>query len=440
MLAKNAFWLIRDGVVALFNTLRLSPVFLTMDEFKRIQRGEYSDTEREILTEHGLVAFSNEPTIEQFRKDYCPEDEVMTLYLLLTRECNLACDYCFEVERKGVHEYGRGFMSASTAIKAVDIFALEYAQNKRDWNYQIILYGGEPSLNWTTLKAVVTHIKLLQAKKLLPEKLLLAMNTNGTLTDKEKACFLAANDVSVCVSLDGTKEVHDLHRKDNNGNGTFELAISGYKNLVEADAKVCPSLTISSEVVSNTLEMVKSLHEKLGFKALGLNPLMCDQNCLSIDHKEYERLVAREIIKIFNWGRENNVSEDRALRKVRSFVNKEPHIADCCAYGQQIVVQPNGSIGICHASKEHDYCTIWDYKSPHKTELAKKWIDRLPIMNSKCESCEAIYICGGGCAHSAKLLKGSTAEIDEGFCEHSKTMLEFLVWDLYEKMVARNAK
>lgn len=438
MLAKNTFWYERDGIIALFNALVLKPVFLSKEELSCIKNGTYDINEKRILEECGILADASEPTLEQFRKDHFPENEVMTMYLILTRDCNLVCDYCFEVERKGKREYKQRFMSKSTALKAIDLFANEYKRNKCDWNYQIILYGGEPALNWRTLKDAICYIRELQKQEILPEKLLIAMNTNGTLINWQRAKFLAENNVSVCVSLDGTKEVHDAHRKDAFGKPTFDSAISGYNYLKEANATVCPSFTISGEVAGNTLRIIKQLYANLNFKALGLNPLMCDRYGFGIDPHEYEKIIAKEIIDVFLWGRENGVSEDRGLRKVRTIIEKTPHIADCCAYGQQIVVQPDGSIGICHASREHNYCTIDNYKSPYSTELSKRWINRLPLFHPKCESCEAIFICGGGCAHSAKLLEGSIDEIDKGFCQHSKSMLEFLIWDIYEKMIARN--
>lgn len=62
-----------------------------------------------------------------------------------------------------------------------------------------------------------------------------ALQTNGLALNDEWAEFLAANQVLVGISLDGTKELHDNTRLDAKGKGTW--------NRVTAALHVCKSMT-----------------------------------------------------------------------------------------------------------------------------------------------------------------------------------------------------
>ncbi|QQS61240.1 MAG: SPASM domain-containing protein [Candidatus Moraniibacteriota bacterium] len=63
------------------------------------------------------------------------------------------------------------------------------------------------------------------------------------------------------------------------------------------------------------------------------------------------------------------------------------------------------------------------------------WSRRSSLFMGQCQECVALGICGGGCPLQADIEKGSIWELDDRFCVHSKRTLEWLIWDLYEKMV-----
>lgn len=66
-----------------------------------------------------------------------------------------------------------------------------------------------------------------------------------------------------------------------------------------------------------------------------------------------------------------------------------------------------------------------------ETDSYKKWNKNIPINNKKCQNCNSIFICGGGCAMQSKTLFGDEAKIDKAFCIHSKLLLKFLLTELY---------
>jgi len=52
----------------------------------------------------------------------------------------------------------------------------------------------------------------------------------------------------------------------------------------------------------------------------------------------------------------------------------------------------------------------------------------------QCFGCEAIGLCGGGCPINAELNFGSIWALDTRFCIHTKSTLEWMIWDQYFQM------
>ena len=126
------------------------------------------------------------------------------------------------------------------------------------------------------------------------------------------------------------------------------------------------------------------------------------------------------------------------MRKLKAFTKAQVYFSDCAATaGGQIVVAPNGQVGICHGclyNKQYFVSDINDEsfdatKDPNFIE----WSQLTPVNHEECLDCPALGICGGGCPVNAMHLKpGNTIHsIDERFCAHSIKTLEFFIQDLY---------
>jgi len=167
---------------------------------------------------------------------------------------------------------------------------------------------------------------------------------------------------------------------------------------------------------------------------VGFNPLL-NSHQYKINDPNYSNKVAKAMIECFKIARERGIYEARMMRKVKTFVDGTIYDRDCCGCGKQVVVLPNGNIGVCHAySGTGEFFVKPDSDfDPFEHPFWKEWSRRSPLNMPKCYGCEALTICGGGCPHNAELNKGSIWEIDEGFCVHAKETLSWLIWDLHEQ-------
>lgn len=168
------------------------------------------------------------------------------LILEVTQECNFRCSYCCF---SGNYRYERTFrnvnMSNSTAIKAVDFFFDNKNVNSPEpW---ISFYGGEPLLQKDLILDVVEYAQ----KKF--HKVKFNIQTNGYLLDYEFYKKIAEYPVTLSVSIDGPKQIHDRCRVLINKEGTFDKILSNLEKIANDNEEF-----IKNKV--NVVYTIPSLH------------------------------------------------------------------------------------------------------------------------------------------------------------------------------------
>jgi len=145
-----------------------------------------------------------------------------SLHIIIpTLRCNMKCVYCQAASEK---QDSLGFdMDKDTADKTLE-FINQSPSTKKTIEFQ----GGEPLLNWPIVEYIIK--KTSDKKK---EGLRTTIVTNLTLMTEERMKFLIDNDVIVCTSLDGPKEVHDQNRPLIGGS-SHDLVVRWIKRFNEA--------------------------------------------------------------------------------------------------------------------------------------------------------------------------------------------------------------
>jgi His-Xaa-Ser system radical SAM maturase HxsB len=150
--------------------------------------------------------------------------------LVMTLRCNHKCLYCQSGALGAAG--GRTDMSRAVARKSVD-FALKSTNPGITIEFQ----GGEPLLNWDTLKDSVLYAR--RRAKELGREVRLALVSNFSLMTEEKARFLVENEVSVCTSLDGPADLHNKNRIFTGGNSHADT-VRWLKYFIGRAAKQVP--------------------------------------------------------------------------------------------------------------------------------------------------------------------------------------------------------
>ncbi len=436
-----------DEYAALYNSLNLEVAFLKKDFIERCQQGQmFADSEATSerilgqLKKLGLLIEEQADGYELY-KEYqkvLEEPAINILYLLLSDACNIRCRYCYFLAPMP-RGYRSSLMKRKTAIKALNLFVrcVKRSVAKGHPEQHIVIYGGEPTLNKGVLLEVLRYIDALKEKELLPKTVAVTVNTNGILLDEEILAQCKANGAVVAISIDGPKEVHDQMRVHSSGKGTFDEVIRSYRLAQQSGVKTGICVTIDRHNLFQMKETVQWLADELGVKGMGFNILIENTAGQAMDeHDRYAEIVAQELIESFKVARAMGIYEDRMMRRVKNFLDKESVLSDCGGCGLHIVVSPDGKIGVCQAfcgGKQFFVTEPLETFEPESHPFWKQWRRRSPLNNETCKSCIALGNCGGGCPYNAYRTKGTIDALDERFCAHAKVTTHFLICDLWEK-------
>lgn len=259
--------------------------------------------------------------------------------------------------------------------------------------------------------------------------------TNALLLSEERAINLKKLGVSIAISIDGFSEKANEMRVDISGQNVFNRILKKLDMCKKIGVEVSLSVTLSEETIKDT-KSILNLIDNYGIKSFGFNIMMSDENF--IVSNEYNVKASKFIIDEFLELRKLGIYEDRIMRKLKSFTKSQIYFSDCAATsGGQIVIAPNGQVGICHGclhNKQYFITNVDDFEfDATKDKNFIEWSQLTPINKEECQRCPALGICGGGCPINAlHLKKGNTIhDLDERFCIHSKMTLDFLIKDLY---------
>ena len=70
----------------------------------------------------------------------------------------------------------------------------------------------------------------------------------------------------------------------------------------------------------------------------------------------------------------------------------------------------------------------------YKNTISKDWRKRSPIFYSFCEGCDAIAICGNGCAYDAFVNAGDEMNIDHRSCQYTQQFFGLFLKDLFSQI------
>ena len=153
---------------------------------------------------------------------YSPFEE--PLYVMLKPAgamCNLACEYCYYLEKSHMHNDGPKTLMSDSLLEH---FVKQYIEAQTTPNVLFLWHGGE-----TMMRPLSFYQKALQLQKKYARGRTIdnVFQTNGTLLTDEWCRFFKENNWLVGVSIDGPKEFHDAYRLNRLGQPSFDQVMRG---------------------------------------------------------------------------------------------------------------------------------------------------------------------------------------------------------------------
>ena len=316
--------------------------------------------------------------------------------------CNMQCKYCFyhDISNKRIQE-SYGFMN----FKLLEIIvqkALKEVEEECTFAFQ----GGEP-----TLVSIDFYKKLLEYEQKYNQKNIKinnAIQTNGLVIDEKWAYFLAQNNFLVGISLDGTKDIHDLYRVDNQGKGTFQRVIKVIHLLDQYHVKYNILTVVTAQVARRIhkiynffknenfiylqfIPCLDPLDEEPGRYRFSLTPEKYGYFLKTLFDLWYEDIMNGHIISIRYF--------DNLIQLLMGYPPEACGMLGHCTC--QFIIEANGGVYPCDFYVL-DKWYLGNIKEKSFDELLKspislKFVEVSKHIDTKCHSCPFLPICLGGC-------------------------------------------
>lgn len=178
---------------------------------------------------------------------------------VVTTQCNQRCIYC-QASAKSADKSSN--MSIDTARKAVNI-AISSGGEYLTFEFQ----GGEPLLNFDTIKFIVEYAESIKGDKVIEYNIV----SNLMLLDKEMLDFFSKYNFNISTSIDGDETLHNKNRPAIVGNSYLSMKKSVDK-IRKRGLSVSAIQTTTCYSIFNPKEIVNA-YLKLGFYDIFLRPL-----------------------------------------------------------------------------------------------------------------------------------------------------------------------
>ena len=382
---------------------------------------EEAISELDFIKEQGLL-FSDDRYFDH-KSLKNKEPVVKALCLHIAHDCNMRCKYCFASQ--GDFKGKRSLMSAEVGKKSID-FLIKNSGNRR--NLEVDFFGGEPLMNFETVKKIVEYGKIEEKKH--NKNIRFTITTNGLLLNEENMEYINENMYNVVLSIDGRKEVNDAMRYTINGQGTYDIILP--KFLKMAKMREQRDYFVRGTFTRNNLDFAKDvLHlVDLGFKSTSIEPVVTEahhdyaikEEDLRIIFEQYE-LLAKEYVKRAEEGRGFGFFHFSIDLEQGPCVIKR--ISGCGAGAEYLAITPEGDIYPCHQFVGNEDFKIGTVEEGIVyTTLCDEFNKAHIYSKSKCNNCWAKFYCSGGCHANAYNSNGSIYEPYDIGCEMQRKRIE----------------
>ena len=332
-----------------------------------------------------------------------PQARVITFQV--TEACNLKCSYCYQINKSPAE---LDFETAKEFIELIlsdDTIRNSYI-NKFNTDFVILDFiGGEPLLKIDLIDKIVDYFikRCIELDHPWMQGYMISIGTNGTLYfDDAVQKFLTKhrNRVSMNITVDGDKRLHDSCRVFADGSGSYDLASSAvldWNKRTNGNSK-STKLTIAPENVIYLKDAIINMID-LGFEYI-------NENCVYEDvwNTDLAKELYNQLISIGDYLLEHDLETKINLRIMNpdSYQPLSPTYNDnwCGGNGSMLALDVRGDIFNCIRYMQS---SLGDDQAPLVignvkdgigcTELHKKNIKMMKEVTRRSQSTDKCFWC-----------------------------------------------
>ncbi|GMQ62811.1 radical SAM/SPASM domain-containing protein [Vallitalea maricola] len=358
--------------------------------------------------------------------------------------CNLACSYC--MVSKGTYDSNNAKeqMTEDDCIKTF----LTMLDNYEDGVSLICFFGGEPMLNYKTIEATIKRVdEICEDRKIIPPKY--SIITNGTIMNEQIIDFLNEHNISISISIDGLKELHDTARVFINGKGSFDKIKENLVLLKEYGRQfpLYAECTIHKKHLQNKGHLrewgyhyTEELYN-LGFDTVYIFPVDSKDPEYSVeDEKDLEDLA--EFYKgIYDYYIELLLDDEMSAMPPAHFLGVFINLITkrynkfCRAGYGTVFTNPEGEFYPCHLFYQRRHHQIGNINNG--LDLSKDKMEYLIRENNRnhiteCKKCVNNKLCFLWCAGSSLISNGSINSVIKSRCFIVDFTIDYVIKKLME--------
>jgi uncharacterized protein len=314
--------------------------------------------------------------------------------------CNLDCQYCYYRDKRSLYADAGAPRMPDDLLER---YILQHIQAAPGPEVSFSWHGGEPTL--LGIDFFRKAVELQRKHRPAGWRIRNGIQTNGVLLDEEWCRFLAAEDFSVGLSLDGPAELHDAYRVTRGGQPTHAPAMRGYELLRKHGVYTDVLCVVHALNVRQPLTVYRFFRE-IGCRYVGFLPVVERAGETVSPHtvspedygtflcKAFDEWIARDV------GRITVQTFEEAARPALGMEHSLCVFRETC--GDIPVVEHNGDFFPCdhYVDCEHRLGNIRETPLVELLESAAQRAfgdakrDALPRY---CRKCEVLAMCNGGC-------------------------------------------
>jgi uncharacterized protein len=325
--------------------------------------------------------------------------------------CNLACAYCFFLDKEQLYPGSRFRMSD----EVLETYIRQLIEAHSTPQVTVAWQGGEPTLMGVDFYRSAIELQNKYRKPGMTFEN--TMQTNGTLLDDEWCQFFKENDFLIGISIDGPGELHDTYRVDKKGRPTFDRVMKGLGLLQKHEVEYNVLVTVNSTNSDHPLEVYRFLRDEVGtswiqfipvVERIGEDGLRLYQQGTSVSERSvlpeqfgdflsatFDEWVSHDVGKIFVQTFEATLRNWMGLPSSGMCVFEET-----CGLG--LALEHNGDLYSCDHFVEPGYLLGNIQETPIEELVAgekqgKFGQDKLETLPCYCRHCDVLFACHGEC-------------------------------------------
>ena len=387
----------------IYNTFSKALIALSDDEFLQYRNDTMTDAETlEELENNGVLVkddFDENAFLKYFHYKTKFSNETLYLTIAPTLDCNFACPYCYENRRKG---------KMSQEVQEAVIEFIEDTISKGTRKLDISWYGGEPLLYPEIVESMSRKINAIAQEASCTVSM--HMVTNGyLLTDKLIEMLDEVGVTRIQITLDGSREYHDVRRPLRNGDGTFDKIMENLKLFADSPIEVMVRMNVDNQNQKDFMVLKKMILALDNPNVKLYTSPVEDINKDTVNH--VSDFMTTEEFDNFTL----KACEDGGLSE-EDFSVMDDRFCFCTAETENCyVVDDRGDVYKCWdevGRLEHRCFNMLDPESTNYMVISK-YLAWDPFENDKCSNCVYLPLCFGGCKFQRTNLNKSVCGFNE---------------------------